>query len=124
MEQKEIRKHIGRALQKARKAAGWRSADEYASHMGLNTGTYTNYEQGRSSFNADQAWVFAEDLGCTVDELIGFDYSSRREYTDPLQALLNQYYTTLNNRKKATLVQFVQILSLPYVRSIDLDEQE
>ena len=58
-------------LQALRKAAGFKSAKAFAHHIGMNVNTYTDYEQGRRMFALDQAWEFADALGCTLDELAG-----------------------------------------------------
>ena len=58
-------------LQAMRKAAGFKSARAFAEHIGMNVSTYTDYEQGRRMFALEQAWEFADALGCTLDELAG-----------------------------------------------------
>jgi len=58
-------------LQTMRRRAGYRSAREFAEHMGLSVATYTKYEQGISAMTLLQAWRFADELGCTIDEIAG-----------------------------------------------------
>ena len=58
-------------LQRLRKKAGYRSANAYADHMGIKRATYTSYEQGTRPMSLWQAWEFADDLGCTIDEIAG-----------------------------------------------------
>ena len=58
-------------LQAVRKAAGYKSAVEFAKTIGINEHTYTAYEQGRVPFTLEQAWEFADIFGCTLDELAG-----------------------------------------------------
>lgn len=58
-------------LQRLRKKAGYRSANAYADHMGIKRATYTSYEQGTRPITLEQAWEFADDLGCTIDEIAG-----------------------------------------------------
>lgn len=67
-------KAVGKALQLARKAAGFRSAKAFAEYAGLNPGTYTNYEQGDRAFSYEQAWLMADALGCSLDELGGREW--------------------------------------------------
>lgn len=65
------RKAIGKHLQGMRKAAGFSSAEKFAAKMGYNKNTYTQYEQGLSGFNYEQAWAMADELQCSLDELGG-----------------------------------------------------
>ena len=58
-------------LQVMRKRAGFRSAVEFAEHIGVNKKTYTRHEQG-GSFTLDQAWDYADALGCTIDDIAGY----------------------------------------------------
>jgi transcriptional regulator with XRE-family HTH domain len=73
-------------LQELRKAAGWRSAREFAEHIGMPVSTYTAYEQQKRHLYLDTAWMLCEELGCTLDELCGLDAASveRRRFTDGL----------------------------------------
>ena len=74
------KKEIGKALQKARKEAGFKSARIFAEYMNMAVTKYTEYEQGRCAFTYEQAWEFADALGCTMDELGG------REWPQPAVA--------------------------------------
>ena len=58
-------------LQKLRKNAGYKSAHAYADHLGISRASYTDYEQGRTSMPIDKAWLIADDLGISIDELVG-----------------------------------------------------
>lgn len=72
------KKQIGKSLQKRRKDAGYSSAEKYAVHMNEKPDTYTGYEQGRIALPLDKAWEFADDLECTLDELVGRDFPPSR----------------------------------------------
>lgn len=63
-------------LQAMRKRAGFKSARAFAEHMNMSVNTYTNYEQGKSSLTLEQAWEFADELDCTLDELAGREWSA------------------------------------------------
>ena len=58
-------------LQAMRKKAGFTSAVDFANHIGVNTSTYTRHEQG-GSFTLDQAYDYADALGCTIDDIAGY----------------------------------------------------
>ena len=93
-------------LQAMRKKAGFRSAKAFAEHMGINAGTYTNYEQGVRPLTLELAWEFADELHCTLDELAGRDFraSSHDDYADALQTELNECYVKMNESARSTLV--------------------
>ena len=71
---KESKKMIGKSLQAARKAAGFKSAKAFAEHMEIETSRYTEYEQGRVSFSYETAWQMADALQCSMDELGGREW--------------------------------------------------
>ena len=58
-------------LQELRKKAGYRSAFAYADHLEIGRSSYTDYEQGRTPLPLDKAWLIADDLGVSLDELVG-----------------------------------------------------
>ena len=58
-------------LQECRKAAGFRSAKDFAEHIGMSVRTYTNYEQEVNELTIGLAWKFADALGCTIGDIAG-----------------------------------------------------
>lgn len=44
----DLRKQIGKSLQKQHKAAGSKSTEAFASYMRINSNTHTDYEQGKA----------------------------------------------------------------------------
>ena len=82
-------------LQEYRIRAGFKSAKAFAEHMGINPYTYTNYEQGVSKLTLAQAWAFADELGCTLDELAGREVSDRasaaQQFTKNELRIINAY---------------------------------
>lgn len=87
------KKQIGRYLQMRRKQAGFKSAKAFAEYIGINPGTYTGYEQGRRSFDYEQAWQMADALDCTLDELGGreFDAGGASSLARDESALVEDY---------------------------------
>lgn len=63
----EIMRHRTK-LQACRKAAGWKSARAFAEHIGMSVGTYTAYEQGKREMSLSVACLFADALGCSLDD--------------------------------------------------------
>lgn len=105
-----LKKHIGRHLQAARKAAGYKSAKAYAEHIGISKDTYTGYEQGRIAFSIETGWLFADDLGVSIDELCGHD-TPKRAFSDPLQSALNAFYESMNSQGRNALVESARLMS-------------
>lgn len=118
----EKRKAIGKSLQGARKSAGFKSARAFAEHMGIPVSAYTEYEQGRNGFSYEQAWEFADALGCTLDE-VGGRKAPERLYADPRQAALNGHYESLNEASKGDLVKFAKSYASDPERRIEKERQ-
>ena len=98
----ELRKHIGRNLQNARKKAGFRSAKAFADALGMSTASYTDYEQGRTAMSYERAWQIADVLNCSLDELGGRNFQPAA-YSDPRQQALNHSYSLLDEKSKGDL---------------------
>lgn len=96
------KKLIGKNLQSARKSAGFKSARAFAEHMGIPTTKYTEYEQGRHGFTYEQAWEFADALGCTLDELGGREFCGESLSPDE-ESLVSTYRSVTSHGKKAMM---------------------
>ena len=101
-DEEERCKSIGRNLQRLRKEAGFKSAKAFAEYVGISTARYTEYEQGRRCFNYDQAWEFADALGCSMDELAGRIY--RESDIDPRKEEFGNYFDMLSDKSKDDLI--------------------
>ena len=71
---KHDQKSIGKALQRVRKDAGYKSARAFAEHIEMNPGTYRNYEQGDRPFSLETAWDMADALNVSLDQLAGREW--------------------------------------------------
>lgn len=114
----EWKKEIGRALQKHRKEAGFRSAGAFAEHCGIKTSTYTDYEQGRGSMSYERAWEFADVLGCTLDSLGGRVPPRAVTFDDPGQEVLNACYEAMGDEARERLVGIAQLIVDPALAGI------
>ena len=90
-------------LQELRKKAGYKSAVEYAEHLGMSHRTYTNYEQGTRAFSLEQAWEFADDLGCSIDDIVGRE-SHETDAKDPYESELVRCYRGSSGNGKANIL--------------------
>lgn len=104
----EIRKHIGKSLQMARKKAGFKSARAYAEHRDINPYTYTNYEQGNRPLTDDLLWQFADDFNCSIDELVGRQWPPEgASAPEPGEASLVSAYRDLSDEGREVAVNVV-----------------
>ena len=65
----------GRTLQRLRREAGYRSAKDFAQAIGMPATTYARYERQEDgpdrSIPLPTAWKLADELGCSIDFLVG-----------------------------------------------------
>lgn len=100
-------------LQAMRKRAGFKSAAAFAEHMGLNPGSYTNYEQGIRPFTLEQAWDFADVLGCSLDELAGRDWPPAERATEvaPDERLVLDAMESVSDEGRARIVEGASLVA-------------
>ncbi len=53
-----------------RKAAGYKSAGDFAEAVGIPASTYTRYESNPDKIPMDRAWQLADILGTTIDAVV------------------------------------------------------
>lgn len=97
-------------LAELRKAAGYRSAREFAQAIGVPATTYSRWE--RSSGGPDAglpmraAWTMADALGCTIDQVVGRtgdgDADGGRD--------LNAEYRALSESGRERLDEYIRFL--------------
>ncbi len=117
------KKRIGKSLQNRRKGAGFSSAGKFAAHMEISTDTYTGYEQGRIALPLDKAWEFADELNCTLDELVGRDFP-RPAFGDPRQERLNGCFESLNDESKTQVADMVKSIAADPARRIVKERED
>ena len=70
-------RHAGgkRTLQRLRRAAGYRSAKDFAAVLGIPASTYARYERQpegpECAIPLSSAWQIADALGCSIDLVVG-----------------------------------------------------
>ena len=86
-------------LMHLRKSAGYRSRDDMAAALGVNSRTYKTWETGERRLSLEQACTIADFLGCSLDELAGrWEYVGR--FADKRQAAMNDAYQRLDEAGK------------------------
>lgn len=58
-------------LLKVRKAAGYRSSKSFAERVCLPPSSYARYESNPDRIPIQVAWRIADELGITIDEVVG-----------------------------------------------------
>ncbi len=124
MDSQTLKKCIGKNLQKMRKNAGYSSAVDYATHLEWSSDTYTGYEQGRIALPLEKAWIIADDLDCTIDELVGHEVIRACTFQDPRQEKLNGCYESLNDESKTEVAGMVASIAADPARRIEKEGQE
>lgn len=92
-----------------RKAAGYKTAKEFAAALGIPATTYSRYERASGSPSAGiplrVAWAMADRLGCSIDAVVGRD-----EPDAPDQPDLNAAYRALSEGGRRRLSEYLQFL--------------
>ena len=75
--------------------------------MNIPLPTYTDYEQGKHVFSLERACDFADEFGCTLDELVGRSYSPHT-VIDPRREELLGYWDACSKERRDTLLATAQ----------------
>ena len=94
-------------LKDMRIRAGYKTAQEFADHKGMSVNTYRKYEGGARELSLALAWEFADDLGCTLDELAGREWPVERTWSDDGQRVLNDSYERLDAGARSRAVDML-----------------
>lgn len=94
-------------LREMRRRAGYKTAEEYAEHSGINVNTLRGYESGKNQLTIEKAWAIADDLGCTLDELAGREWPVERTWSDDGQRVLNDSYERLDAGARSRAVDML-----------------
>ncbi len=89
-------------LMKLRKAAGYRSRDDFAEKLGVNRHTYRSWETGAAQMNAEQLFNVAVLLDCSIDEILGHEVPT--SFSDPREAELHRIWRGLDVERQNRLL--------------------
>ena len=83
---------INLQLQELRKRSGLKQK-EMAKLLGVDVRTYGAWERKESMLSLEQAYNCALVLGCTIDEIAGYEHAGpAARFADPYQAELHECY--------------------------------
>lgn len=102
---------MGSNLQELRKAAGYKTAKDFAAAVGIPVTTYTRYEATPDKISVAQAWNLADALGCSIDLIVGRASlggpdTGGRDLRGPVQRL----YDGLSPQLQASLDDYLRFL--------------
>lgn len=78
-------------LMKLRKAAGFSNRNDFADKIGVNRYTYRSWESGTAMMNAEQLWNLAVALGCTPNDILGWENEASETLTIEERAIVDCY---------------------------------
>ena len=94
-------------LMQLRKAAGYKSRDDFAKVLGVNPRTYKTWETGERNISFTQACMVADALNCSLDELAGRTEHIGK-FSDGRQAEINEVFGRLDDANKSAAVGAVR----------------
>lgn len=78
-------------LMKLRKAAGFSNRNDFADKIGVNRYTYRSWESGTAMFNVEQLWNLAVALGCSPNDILGWESEESASLTTEEREIVNCY---------------------------------
>ena len=107
------RKTVAKQLQTVRRQAGFKSARAFAEHIGMNVNTYTDFEQGTRTLSYERAWMLADALNCTMDELGGRKFPINKDADTERMAFR---YAALPPQYRETVKDMIELQEEKYKR--------
>lgn len=94
---------IDNALRRLRKEAGYKTAEEFANHIGIPVQTYSRWERGDNNKEIlmYKAWIIADALDCTIDEIVGRIEPNR-----------STGYKGLSDKSRKDLEDYIEFLTM------------
>lgn len=93
-------------LQELRKAAGYKTAPEFADAQGIAPSTYSRYESSPEKIPLATAWKLADLFGCTIDVIVGRAQVDPAKLGDDVQMRFDR----LSEEGKSELVGYLEYL--------------
>lgn len=98
-----------RTLQRLRRSAGYASAKEFASQLGIPESTYARYERAAEGpgcgIPLPSAWAIADELGVSIDLVVG-----REDIDAPRPVTLDDRARALSRESRRLLDDYMEYL--------------
>lgn len=98
-----------RTLQRLRREAGYRSARDFASELGIPASTYSRYERQPEgpgmAVPLSAAWAIADRLGCSIDLVVG-----REDIDAPDEHPVQSRYDALTGAGRALVDSYLDFV--------------
>ena len=95
-------------LKDLRKAAGYKTACEFAATLRIPQTTYSRYEQHPENIPTSAAWQLADALGCSIDVVVGREHVS----VDEMRGDQQHFYDGLSPANRILMDEFSEFLAL------------
>ena len=95
-----------RSIQDLRRERGYRNAREFADALGISASSMSRYEKQPSSIPMHSAWVMADALGCSIDEVVG------HESVTSAAGGLQGFYDALLPESRALMDEFIDFVRM------------
>ena len=95
-------------LKDLRKAAGYKTARDFAAALEIRPTTYSRYEQHPENIPIKVAWQLADALGCSIDVLVGREHVS----VDEIRGDQQRFYDGLSPENRILMDEFSEFLAL------------
>lgn len=99
---------MGKSIQELRRDAGFRSAREFAEECGFSPSSLARYEKEPAAIPMKSAWVMADVLGCSIDDIAGRDEPTTADLRGSIQVRYDELPTSL----KASLDDYLCFLEM------------
>ena len=96
---------------------------DLANEIDVNLSTVGNWERNITVPDAEQIWNCAIALGCSPNDLLGWD-AETLTFRDPNQQRLNDCFENMNEKGQATLLSVAQGLEKDIANRIVKEGQE
>lgn len=97
---------MGKSIQELRKDAGFRSAREFAEECGFSPSSLARYEKEPTAIPVKSAWVMADVLGCSIDDVVGRDEPTTADLRGEIQLRFDELPPSL----KSSLEDYLSFL--------------
>lgn len=94
-------------LLELRRQAGYKTAKEFAEHIGVPVPTYTRYEANPEKIPLKAAWSLADELGCSIDAVVDRNHV---EDAEAMKGEVQRAYEALSRESKKLMDEFMEFL--------------